>query len=90
MTTELQRAMARYEDARISYQRTMLASLQGDAGGEAIRQALRRVQSATADLRRLRGAQAPHRAARPARARAGQCRAATPGFAFFRRLLSAG
>ena len=54
MTTELQRAMARYEDARIEYKKAVLSSLQGDARGDAIRQAIRTFQSASAELKQVR------------------------------------
>jgi hypothetical protein len=56
MTTELQRVMARYEDARIAYKKAVLASLNGDSSGESIRQAIREFQAASADLRRVTGA----------------------------------
>ena len=66
MTTELQRVMARYEDARIAYKKAVLASLNGDSSGESIRQAIREFQAASADLRRVTGAPPP--AARPSTA----------------------
>jgi hypothetical protein len=95
MTTELQRVMARYEDARIQYKKSVLSSLNGDASGDAIRQAIRNFQEASSELRRVTGepARAPrlaanvHRAARPVSVRR---EAPSFGFAFFRRLLSAG
>jgi len=46
MTTELQRAMARYEEARILYKKAVLGSLNGAANGDAIRQAIQEFQSA--------------------------------------------
>jgi hypothetical protein len=87
MTTELQQVLARYEGARIDYQRAVLSSLHGDAKGEVIRQAIVDLQAATAELRRVTGRPArPVRAAvrRPARA------TAPSGAGLFRRLLSAG
>ena len=53
MTSELQRTMARYEEARIRYQKAVLASLHGVSNGEAIRQAIGGIQAASADLKRL-------------------------------------
>lgn len=53
MTTELKRAMARYEEARIQYRKAVLASLDGASNGDAIRAAIQRFQAASADLRRL-------------------------------------
>jgi hypothetical protein len=92
MTTELQRVMARYEEARIEYKKAVLSSLNGGARGEAIRQAIRNFQDASSELRRVTGAPArpassPNRAARTAPA---PRQAPSFGFAFFRRLLSAG
>lgn len=59
MTPQLQHAMARYEEARIQYRKAVLASLNGTADGVAIRQAIRALQDANADLKR-------HRVAPPA------------------------
>ncbi len=92
MTTELQRAMARYEDARIAYKKAVLASLSSRARGENIRDAIREFQSASTELRRLTGA--------PPRPRAGTARPQTvvvkpqpqgafAAVGFFRRLLNA-
>lgn len=53
MTTELQRAMARYEEARGRYKTAVLGSLNGDANGDAIRRAIQEFQQASAELRRL-------------------------------------
>lgn len=53
MTTELQRAMARYEEARIEYKKAVLASLGGASNGDAIRKAIHSFQRANADLKRL-------------------------------------
>src|SRR5512146_2592796 len=64
MTTELQRVMARYEEARIAYKKAVLASLNGDSTGESIRQAITRFELAGAELRRITGA--PPRVRRPA------------------------
>ncbi len=92
MTTELQGVMARYEEAGIRYKQAVLASLNGDSGGEAIRAAIREFQEASAALKRARGvpARAPHPV--PARAARAERTAAAPafGFALVRRLLSVG
>jgi hypothetical protein len=94
MTTELQRVMARYEEARIEYKKAVLSSLNGEARGEAIRQAIRDFQEASSELKRITGA--PVRTPRPATssnraARAAPIRQAPSfGFSFFRRLLNAG
>ncbi len=87
MTTELQRAMARYEGARIAYQKAVLASLNGDSTGAEIRVAIRDVQRATAELRRVRGV--PARPMRQVVQERPQ-RAPLFGFGAVRRLLSAG
>jgi hypothetical protein len=97
MTTELQRVMARYEEARIQYKKAVLNSLQESSRGEGIRQAIRDFQQASADLRRVTGAPvrmpqptlATHRP-RPTARQANDGQASFGGFAFFRRLLSAG
>jgi hypothetical protein len=52
MTTELQHAMARYEEARIAYRKAVLASLNGDSDGDAIRDAIKDFQVARAGLKR--------------------------------------
>jgi hypothetical protein len=54
MTSELQRAMARYEEARGRYRMAILESLRGTARGEVIRRAIGECQSADEDVRRLR------------------------------------
>ena len=70
MTSQLQHAMAQYEDARIQYKKAVLASLNGTSrlrslapspggsasNGEAIRQAIRQFQDASAELKRHRAA----------------------------------
>ena len=80
MTPELQHAMAQYEDARIQYKKAVLASLNGTSrlrslapspggsasNGEAIRQAIRQFQDASAELKRHRAALITHAAARAA------------------------
>ena len=53
MTPELQRAKARYEEARFQYRKAVLASLNGAANGQAIQQAIRAFQSARRDLEQL-------------------------------------
>ncbi len=58
MTTELQAAMARYEGARIAYQKAVLASLAGPAGGAGIRASILECKESGAALKRL---QAPSR-----------------------------
>ncbi len=65
MTPELQRAMVRYEEARIQYRKALLASRDGACRGAAIREAIRAVQRANAELERHRpAAAAPAVAAR--------------------------
>jgi hypothetical protein len=54
MTPELQRAMARYEEARIQYRKALIASRDGAPQGAAIREAIREVQRASAELKRHR------------------------------------
>jgi hypothetical protein len=56
MTTDLQQAMARYEEARIEYKKAVLASLHEGAvsNGESIRLAIRKFQATSAELKRLR------------------------------------
>ena len=53
MTTELQRAMALYEEGRIQYRKTVLASLDRAADGDAIRLAIENFRKASAELRCL-------------------------------------
>lgn len=84
MTSELQKAMARYEDARIDYKKAVLASLHGASNGESIRQAIVKFQEASAELKRLQGSPA----AAPAVAEAEET-SAFPGWQLFRRLLKA-
>lgn len=91
MTTELQRVMAQYEDARIRYKMAVLASLNGDSSGDAIREAIREFQRANAELKRVTGV--PARPPRPAVAQAANDKTEEdPPFAFrfVRRLLNAG
>jgi len=59
MTTELQRAMARYEEARVQYKKAVLASLNGASNGDAIRHAIQSFQRASSELKRLQGSPAP-------------------------------
>lgn len=56
MTPQLQRAMAQYEEARIQYKKAVLASLNGESDGEAIRRAVRNCQAASAWLKRYQAA----------------------------------
>ncbi len=53
MTPELQRAMARYEEAYLEYRRALLASRGHACDGAAIRQAIRAFQDARAELKRI-------------------------------------
>jgi hypothetical protein len=53
MTPELQRAMARYEEAYLEYRKALLASHGHSCDGSAVRQAIRAFQDARAELRRL-------------------------------------
>jgi hypothetical protein len=52
MTRELQQAMARYEEARGRYRQAVLSSLNGDARGEVIRDAITAYRSAREELAR--------------------------------------
>ena len=54
MTPELQRAMVRYEEARIQYRKALIASRDATSHGAAIRDAIREVQRASAELKRCR------------------------------------
>jgi hypothetical protein len=86
MTTEMKRAMARYEEARAAYQRAVLASLDGRSKGEAIRQAIAEFRAAQRDLKRF----SPHvPRPEPPSESAAEEGALLPGLGFFRRLLSA-
>lgn len=64
MTTELQRAMARYEEARIRYRKAVLASLHGASNGQSIREAITSFQQASANLKKLTAPPPPPRAVR--------------------------
>jgi hypothetical protein len=77
--------MARYEEARIRYQKTVLGSLQGASNGEAIRHAILAFQAASADLKRLTG----DASASPAPAKAAANESVIPGLSFVMRLLRA-
>ena len=66
MTTELQHAMAQYEEARIAYRKAVLGSLNGDSNGDAIRDAIKRFQVTRAELKRVGGATAAAAAPVPA------------------------
>jgi hypothetical protein len=59
MTTELQRAMARYEEARMEYRKAVLASLNGASRGDAIRRAIEAFQAAGAEVKRLQAKPPP-------------------------------
>ena len=56
MTTELQRAMAQYEEHRFQYRKAVLSALGGAANGDAIREAIQRFQRAHKELQRLQTA----------------------------------
>lgn len=90
MTTELQRAMARYEEARAQYKKAVLASFDGASNGDGIRKAIQTFRRASADLKRLTAPVAPAPPAAPAPAEAeAQPREpeAFPVWSFMRRLL---
>lgn len=53
MTRELQQAMARYEEAHFQYRKALLASMNHESDGAAIRLAIHAFQDARAELRRL-------------------------------------
>ena len=87
MTTELQRAMARYEEARIQYKKAVLASLGGASNGGAIRRAIQDFQGASSALKRLTAAPAPV----PTVPSTPQDESEPfPGWGFMRRLLQTG
>ena len=96
MTTELQHAMARYEEARIAYRKAVLASLNGDSNGDAIREAIKAFQVARAELKRVGGPATPHApaAARPERREESIGESleeiGTAAWSFFRGLLQVG
>ena len=85
MTTELQRAMARYEEARIHYRKAVLASLNGASNGDTIREAIRSFQRANADLKRLT---APPPAPRAVRVVPDPEPSPSAAWAYIRRVLS--
>lgn len=85
MTKELQRAMAEYEEARIRYRQAVLASLNGESSGDAIRSAIQDFQHARAGLASAGGTPLdpqPRRAAR-------EERQPTSAWGFVRRLIQA-
>jgi hypothetical protein len=96
MTTELQHAMARYEEARIAYRKAVLASLNGDSNGDAIREAIKSFQVARVELKRVGGLAAPQPAPVAAPARREDTigdsleEIGTAALSFFRGLLQAG
>ena len=93
--------MARYEEARIRYQKAVLASLNGASSGDAIRQAIVAFQAASGDLKQLTAAphpsvlrvqpapEAPKARPAPEAPKAREERAVL-GWAFVLRLLRAG
>jgi hypothetical protein len=84
MTTELQRAMAQYEEARAQYRKAVLASLGGASNGGAIRRAIQDFQGASSALKRLSAAPptAPSKTQDESEP--------FPGWGFMRRLLKTG
>jgi hypothetical protein len=90
MTRELQRAMARYEEARFQYRKAVLASLNHASDGAAIRLAIRAFQDARAELKRFEAPPpAPVPVPEPARARAEAPTAAPRPRGVFLKLLRA-
>lgn len=85
MTTELQRAMARYEEARIQYRKAVLASLHGASNGDAIRRAIQSFQRANSELKRLTPSEPPL----PEKKKQDELEP-FPVWGFMRRLLGAG
>jgi hypothetical protein len=83
MTTELQRAMARYEEARVQYKKAVLASLDGASNGDAIREAIQAFQRASSELKRLTPSDTPRPVKKPEPE-------PFPVWGFMRRLLRAG
>lgn len=98
MTTELQHAMARYEEARIAYRKAVLASLNGESNGDAIRVAIQNFQVARAELKLVGGAAPAQAVAVPQRAPVRREESigdsleeiGTAALSFFRGLLQAG
>ncbi len=90
MTTELQRAMARYEEARGQYKKAVLASLNGDSSGRVIRSAIQEFQAASAELRRVSPPRAVPLTASPARPRRTEERPSLTPLGFVWKLLKAG
>jgi hypothetical protein len=80
MTRERQHAMAQYEEARIRYRQAVLGSLGGSANGDAIREAIRALQVARAELARLEPV--------PRAAVEVPARDTSPRWSLFRRLLT--
>jgi hypothetical protein len=86
MTPELQRVRARYEEARVQYKKAVLASLNGSSNGDAIREAIRKVQAASAELKRLQ----PSSPTLPPMPQNQNETVASPSWGFFTKLLKAG
>lgn len=90
MTTELQRAMARCEEARVRYRKAVLASLDGASNGDVIRQAIREYQRACAELKRISPPSQPPAQPRPApEVRAAPADALASAWSSLRRAVSA-
>jgi hypothetical protein len=87
MTTELKRAMVKYEQARIRYRTAVLASLNGASNGDAIRESIQAFQRASAELKRL--SPQPEPVAVPREAPEAENESSFPGWALVRRLLKA-
>jgi len=85
MTSDMKRAMARYEEARAAYQRAVLASLDGRSKGEAIRRAIVEFRVAQRELNRF---SPPVPRPSPPLESAEEEGSLLPGLGFFRRLLS--
>lgn len=85
MTRELQRAMARCEEARIQYRKVVLASLSRASNGDAIRNAIQEFQSARAELNLARA-----RAAQPPKPVTASSRRAPSGIGFVQRIFGVG
>lgn len=89
MTSELKRAMARYEEARVRYRKAVLASLDGASNGDVIRQSIRDFQRASAELKRLSPpAAVPARAQPPPEAHPAPAEALATAWSSVRRAVS--
>ena len=88
MRPELQRAMARYEEARFQYRKALLASMRHECDGATIRHAIRSFQDARAELKRVEAWLRPPPLPKKARA-AAPARSGSQALGLFVKLLRA-